>query len=137
MELCVLATERMMVLFYVRGVDQSAAASEIKKAYRRAALRHHPDKVYWHRNSHLHILYFFSLIIKYVYSTIVLHFLSEKWLYEMKASQSLARNENGDDALWKQIAEDARKDADRLFKMIGEAYAVLSDPSKVCLFCNF
>lgn len=46
MELCVLATERMMVLFYVRGVDQSAAASEIKKAYRRAALRHHPDKVY-------------------------------------------------------------------------------------------
>ncbi|CAK9187685.1 unnamed protein product [Ilex paraguariensis] len=72
------------------GIDPSAATSEIKKAYRKAALRHHPDK----------------------------------------AGQSLARSENGDDGLWKQIAEEVHKDADRLFKMIGEAYAVLSDPTK-------
>ncbi|CAL5423184.1 unnamed protein product [Camellia sinensis] len=71
------------------GIKPSNAASEIKKAYRKAALRHHPDK----------------------------------------AGQFLARN--GDDGqLWKEIADEVHKDADRLFKMIGEAYAVLSDPTK-------
>ncbi|PIN17696.1 hypothetical protein CDL12_09641 [Handroanthus impetiginosus] len=77
-------------MYLILGVDPSAAASEIKKAYRKAALKYHPDK----------------------------------------AGQSLVRNENPDDVIWKQIAEDVHKDADRLFKMIGEAYAVLSDPAK-------
>ncbi|KAG5253869.1 N-terminal acetyltransferase A, auxiliary [Salix suchowensis] len=62
----------------------------IKKAYHKAALRHHPDK----------------------------------------AGQSLARSDNGDDRLWKEIGEEVHKDTDRLFKMIGEAYAMLSDPAK-------
>ncbi|OMO52634.1 hypothetical protein CCACVL1_29157 [Corchorus capsularis] len=31
---------------------------------------------------------------------------------------------------WKEIAEQVRKDANRLFKMIGEAYAVLSNPAE-------
>jgi DnaJ family protein C protein 7 len=44
----------------------------------------------------------------------------------------LARSESGDDGrLWKEISLEVHKDADRLFKMIGEAYAVLSDPNKV------
>ncbi|KAK6937187.1 DnaJ domain, partial [Dillenia turbinata] len=72
------------------GVEPSATASDIRKAYRKAALRHHPDK----------------------------------------SGQSLARNENGDDGIWKKIAEEVHKDADKLFKMIGEAYAVLSDTGK-------
>ncbi|PWA86756.1 heat shock protein [Artemisia annua] len=77
-------------MYLILGVESTAVASEIKKAYRKAALKHHPDK----------------------------------------AALLVSRSDNGDDGLWNEIAENARKDADRLFKMIGEAYAVLSDPSK-------
>ncbi|KAK8645361.1 hypothetical protein V6N13_119195 [Hibiscus sabdariffa] len=76
--------------YLILGVELSVSTAEIKKAYRRAALRHHPDK----------------------------------------AVQSLVRTENGDDKIWKEIREEAYKDADKLFKIIGEAYAVLSDPTK-------
>ncbi|KAK1577810.1 hypothetical protein Q3G72_025060 [Acer saccharum] len=86
------AKEGVPLDFYlILGVKASDAASDIKKAYRKAALRHHPDK----------------------------------------ASQFLARTESGDEGrLWKEIADEVNKDADRLFKMIGEAYAVLSDTDK-------
>lgn len=39
-----------------------------------------------------------------------------------------------DGQLWKDTCEKVQKDAERLFKMIGEAYAVLSDSDKVCMF---
>lgn len=65
-----------------RGLKPTDGAADVKKAYRKAALRHHPDKV---------------------------------------------------NQQWKAIAESIQMDADRLFKMIGEAYAVLSDPAKVFL----
>ncbi|KAF9675503.1 hypothetical protein SADUNF_Sadunf09G0038900 [Salix dunnii] len=77
-------------MYLILGIESSASASEVKKAYRKAALRHHPDK----------------------------------------AGQSLARSDNVDDGLLKEIGEEVHKDADRLFKMIGEAYAMLSDPAK-------
>ncbi|RDX64417.1 DnaJ-like subfamily C member 7, partial [Mucuna pruriens] len=77
-------------MYLILGVEPSVSISEIRKAYRKAALRHHPDK----------------------------------------AGQSLTRSDNGDDQIWKVIAEEVHRDADRLFKIIGEAYAVLSDPAK-------
>lgn len=45
----------------------------------------------------------------------------------------MTRNENPDDGIWKEIGKEVHKDAERLFKMIGEAYAVLSDPTKVSI----
>ncbi|KAL6209917.1 hypothetical protein ACLB2K_020856 [Fragaria x ananassa] len=74
----------------ILGIKPSDTSSNIKKAYRMAALKHHPDK----------------------------------------AGQFLGRSENRDEErLWKEITPEVQKDADSLFKMIGEAYAVLSDPS--------
>lgn len=78
-------------VYLILGVKQSETAADIKKAYHKAALRHHPDK----------------------------------------AGQFLARSESGNEGLlWKEIATEVHDSADRLFKIIGEAYAVLSDPSK-------
>ncbi|XP_074321258.1 uncharacterized protein LOC141657812 [Silene latifolia] len=75
--------------YLILGVEASVTGTDLKKAYRKAALRHHPDK----------------------------------------AGQSLARSESGDDGLWKEIADEVYKATEKLFKMIGEAYAVLSDPT--------
>ena len=78
--------QSMLIFLLCRGLKATDGAPDVKKAYRKAALRHHPDKV----------------------------------------SQQ-----------WKAIAESIQMDADRLFKMIGEAYAVLSDSTKVWfLFLN-
>jgi DnaJ family protein C protein 7 len=49
-----------------------------------------------------------------------------------QAGQFLARGEGGDDGgMWKEVADEVRRDAERLFKLIGEANAILSDPQKV------
>ncbi|KAL3028495.1 hypothetical protein AAZX31_03G117000 [Glycine max] len=78
-------------VYLILGIKSADTATDIKKAYHKAALRHHPDK----------------------------------------AGQLLARSEVGDEGqLWKEISQEVYKDADKLFKMIGEAYAVLSDPAK-------
>lgn len=78
-------------VYLILGVKQSETAADIKKAYHKAALRHHPDK----------------------------------------AGQFFARSESGNEGqLWKEIATEVHESADRLFKIIGEAYAVLSDPTK-------
>ncbi|KAK1294230.1 Chaperone protein dnaJ 39 [Acorus calamus] len=82
--------ETPLNMYLILGIESSSTASDIKKAYRKAALRHHPDK----------------------------------------ACQFLPRSENGDDGLWKEVASEVHKDADRLFKIIGEAYAIVSDPDK-------
>ncbi|KAL1813532.1 hypothetical protein ACET3Z_023597 [Daucus carota] len=77
--------------YLILGIKASDTSSDIKKAYHRAALKHHPDK----------------------------------------AGQFLVRTESLDEGpLRKEIAEKIHVDADRLFKMIGEAYAVLSDSEK-------
>lgn len=77
--------------YLILGVEATDNAPDIKKAYHKAALKHHPDK----------------------------------------AGQFLARSESADEGrLRKEIADKIHVDADRFFKMIGEAYAVLSDNSK-------
>ncbi|CAA7039857.1 unnamed protein product [Microthlaspi erraticum] len=82
--------ETSLDMYLVLGLVPSCSASDIRKAYRKAALKHHPDK----------------------------------------AGQSLTRNETKDERLWKEIGEEVHRDTDKLFKMIGEAYAILSDPAK-------
>ncbi|XP_042470132.1 uncharacterized protein LOC122052602 [Zingiber officinale] len=73
----------------ILGIEASSSVADIKKAYRKAALRHHPDK----------------------------------------AGQILARSENLD-KLRREVTEEVHRDADRLFKIIGEAYAVLLEPAR-------
>ncbi|KAI3801302.1 hypothetical protein L1987_29406 [Smallanthus sonchifolius] len=78
-------------LYLILGLKGSESGSEIKKAYHKAALRHHPDK----------------------------------------AGKFLARSDSAlDGHAWKEIFTTIHKDADKLFKKIGEAYAVLSDTNK-------
>ncbi|OQU86691.1 hypothetical protein SORBI_3003G128600 [Sorghum bicolor] len=76
-------------MYLILGIEPSSSAVDIKKAYRKAALRHHPDK----------------------------------------ASTFLVRSENISDAVWRDITNEIRRDADYLFKIIGKAYAMLSDPT--------
>ncbi|XP_047053901.1 uncharacterized protein LOC124660153 isoform X1 [Lolium rigidum] len=76
-------------IYLILGIEPACSAAGIKKAYRKAALRHHPDK----------------------------------------AGNLLVRSENIDDTAWAEIANMIRSDADYLFKIIGKAYAILSDPT--------
>ncbi|WVZ71628.1 hypothetical protein U9M48_020195 [Paspalum notatum var. saurae] len=73
------------------GIEPSSSAVDIKKAYHKAALRHHPDK----------------------------------------AGKFLVRSENISNTVWREITNEIRRDADYLFKIIGQAYATLSDPTTV------
>lgn len=87
------ATKKEISLdFYlILGVKATDISSDIKKAYRKAALKHHPDK----------------------------------------AGLFLARGDSSHDGrLWREISQAVYRDSDKLFKLIGEAYAVLSDSSK-------
>ncbi|XP_071720787.1 uncharacterized protein [Rutidosis leptorrhynchoides] len=78
-------------LYLILGLKGSASGSDIKKAYHKAALKHHPDK----------------------------------------AGKFLARSESGADGhIWKEIFTTIHRDADKLFKIIGEAYTLLSDANK-------
>lgn len=107
-------------IFVVRGIKASDAESEIKKAYRKAALKHHPDKVVKVTNIYISQGWVGSILSHLMASVLI------------QAGQFLAKTDGGDDGRsWKDILEKVHEDADRLFKMIGEAYAVLSDPDKV------
>ena len=47
--------------YFCRGVEESASVDDVEKAYEKAALRHHPDKVRRiNKNTCLSIFLFFS-----------------------------------------------------------------------------
>ena len=65
---------------------------------------------------------------KYV---IFLDFFCSLTLIMAQAGNFLVRSENIDDTVWSEIVNAIRRDADYLFKIIGKAYAILSDPTMV------
>nr|CAB3472816.1 unnamed protein product [Digitaria exilis] len=76
-------------MYSVLEIEPSSSAVDIKKAYHKAALKHHPDK----------------------------------------AGKFLVRGENISDTVWSEVTNKIRRDANYLFKIIGKAYAMLSDPT--------
>jgi DnaJ homolog subfamily C member 7 len=50
-----------------------------------------------------------------------------------QAGKSLVRSQNISDALWREITNEIHRDSDYLFKLIGKAYAMLSDPTMLCI----
>jgi DnaJ family protein C protein 7 len=51
----------------------------------------------------------------------------------LQAGKFLVRSENISGAVWRQITNEIRRDADYLFKIIGKAYSMLSDPTIVSI----
>ena len=50
-----------------------------------------------------------------------------------QAGKFLVRSENISDKVWGGITNEIRRDADYLFKIIGKAYSMLSDPTMVSI----
>nr|TKW12549.1 hypothetical protein SEVIR_5G042900v2 [Setaria viridis] len=50
-----------------------------------------------------------------------------------QAGKFLVRSENISDAIWREITNEICRDADYLFKIIGKAYSMLSDPTIVSI----
>jgi len=71
------------------------------------------------------IVFFFSLLWLSLFSCLT--------VVMPQASTFLVRSENISDAVWREITNEIRRDADYLFKIIGKAYAMLSDPTTVCI----
>ena len=88
-----------------RGIEPSSSSADIKKAYHKAALKHHPDKVLY---SFFHLLW--------------LAFFSSLTVIMPQAGKFLVRTENISDAAWREITNEIRRYADYLFKIIGNAY---------------
>ena len=99
-----------------RGVEPTSSVADVKKVYRKAALRHHPDKV---------------LSLTFSFSNFMFINFASLTILSVQAGHFLTRSENVNDGLWREVAGEVHADADRLFKMIGEAYTILSDPTKV------
>ncbi|KAL2623630.1 hypothetical protein R1flu_003835 [Riccia fluitans] len=77
--------------YMILGLEHRCTSADIKKAYKKAALKHHPDKV----------------------------------------GQFISKGEGGVHVRrWKEISNEVQREADGLFKSIGQAYAVLSDPQE-------
>lgn len=91
--------------YKILGIDKNASTDDIKKAYRKRAMVHHPGKgqislmINWPVNNCKPV---FFLLLRYIYF--------------------IDRHANA--------TEGEKKEQEKKFKEVGEAYGILSDPKK-------